>query len=68
MLFIDESTVQSLDEELELDLDKLLGADEVFPRTMIVLSFSDLISEGFPVPLHGYSHNQGNFLNFLLND
>lgn len=68
MRFIDESTVQSLDEELELDLDKLLGADEVFPRTMIVLSFSDLISEGFPVPLHGYSHNQGNFLNFLLND
>ena len=42
-----------------INLDILIHSEDAFPRTMLVLPFTDMISEGFPVPPHDFSQCTG---------
>ena len=42
-----------------INLDILIHSEDAFPRTMLVMPFTDMISEGFPVPPHDFSRRTG---------
>lgn len=49
--------VSNNDDELTLDVEHLLTCPDLFPRTLLLLPFTDLVAEGFPIPEQSYYHS-----------
>lgn len=42
--------MEAADEGSQLNMDAVLLGEDAFPRTMLLLSITELVTEGFPVP------------------
>lgn len=45
--------------DLDIDVDIVMTAADAFHRTMLLLPFTELVDEGFPIPSH--EHSRTNF-------